>query len=74
MLPTPPVAPVTATGPSLGLAPNFSSFWMHRAAVKPPVPYVMASLRFRVGGQGTAQLAGIDIIWPRPPAVFMPKS
>ena len=55
--PTPPVAPVTMTGPLPGLRPSCSIRTTASAAVKPAVPSAMASKRFMPFGIGTSQSA-----------------
>ena len=52
MLPTPPVAPVTTTGPRAGVWPLCSMRWMASAAVKPAVPSDIALKAPRPGGMG----------------------
>ena len=51
MLPTPPLAPVTSTGPSPGRRPCRSSAATDIAAVNPAVPIAIASRAVRPGGQ-----------------------
>ncbi len=58
MLPTPPVAPVTATGPWSGRSPCRSSRTTPRAAVKPAVPRAIASNSDSPSGSGTTQSPG----------------
>ena len=74
MEPTPPVAPVTSTGPPSGFMPAVSSLCTHSAAVKPAVPRIMLVRASSPSGIGTAHPAGIRIFWPNPPGVFMPRS
>ncbi len=50
MLPTPPVAPVTITGPSAGVRPFRSKSTTESAAVKPAVPIAITSDNVRPGG------------------------
>ncbi len=57
-MPTPPVAPVTMTGPPDGVSPLRSSSITDRAAVKPAVPIAMASGGVSPGGIGTTQSPG----------------
>ena len=56
--PTPPVAPVTMTGPLAGARPLSSMRTMPSAAVKPAVPSAIASKRSSPAGSGTTQPAG----------------
>ncbi len=56
--PTPPVAPVTTTGPLPGARPLSSIRTMPSAAVKPAVPSAIASNRSSPSGSGTTQPAG----------------
>ena len=46
-LPTPPLAPVTSTGPASGVRPRFSRACTLNAAVNPAVPMVAACLAVR---------------------------
>ena len=57
-LPTPPVAPVTATGPFSGFRPLYSISMIACAAVKPAVPSVMASNAVMCSGRRTIQSPG----------------
>jgi len=57
-LPTPPVAPLTTTGPLAGVRPFSSMRTMPSAAVKPAVPSAIASNSERPAGSGTTQSAG----------------
>ena len=52
-LPTPPLAPVTTTGPSPGRSPWRSSAATDIAAVKPAVPIAIARARVSPAGSGT---------------------
>ena len=54
-LPTPPVAPVTTTGPLPGAWPFCSMRWMASAAVKPAVPSFIASMALMPSGSGITQ-------------------
>ena len=56
VLPTPPVAPVTRTGPSSGSSPRSSRATTLIAAVKPAVPIAIASRVVSPAGSGTTQL------------------
>ncbi len=56
--PTPPVAPVTATGPLPGFRPLCSIRVIASAAVKPAVPSVIASNAVMLSGRRTTQFAG----------------
>ena len=56
--PTPPVAPVTATGPLSGVRPLCCISSIASAAVKPAVPSVMASNAVMLSGRRTTQSAG----------------
>ena len=58
MLPTPPVAPVTMTGPRCGVRPFRSKSAMDIAAVKPAVPSAITSNALSPCGIGTTQSAG----------------
>ena len=58
VLPTPPLAPVTSTGPSPGRSPWSSSAATLIAAVKPAVPIAIASRAVSPSGSGTTQPAG----------------
>ena len=58
MLPTPPVAPVTSTGPSSGETPWRSSRATDSAPVKPAVPIAIACVTLSPSGSGTTQPAG----------------
>ncbi len=55
--PTPPVAPVTITGPAPGFRPSCSIRVTARPAVKPAVPSAIASNRLMPFGIGTTQSA-----------------
>ena len=57
-LPTPPVAPVTTTGPFDGRWPFCSMRWTASAAVKPAVPSFMASSSLIPAGSGITDVAG----------------
>ena len=72
--PTPPVEPVTSTGPPAGFMPAASSLCTHSAAVKPAVPSTMLERRSSPAGIGTAHPAGTRMRPAKPPAVFMPRS
>ena len=74
MLPTPPEAPVTSTGPSPARRPRCSSRWRERAAVKPAVPMVAACLGSRPSGSGTTHSAGTRASWENPPWWETPRS
>ena len=58
MPPTPPLAPVTRTGPSPGCRPRSSNATTDIAAVNPAVPIAIASRGVRPGASGTTQPAG----------------
>ena len=58
MEPTPPVAPVTSTGPSPGSSPWRSSRAIASAAVKPAVPIAIACVVLIPSGSGTTQSSG----------------
>ena len=53
--PTPPVAPVTATGPAEGVSPPFSNAKMQSIAVYPAVPMRAASKADKLAGKGKIQ-------------------
>ena len=57
--PTPPVAPVTASGPSSGVCRLSSMRNKASAAVNPAVPRIMLSRRLRPCGSGIAHCASI---------------
>ena len=61
-LPTPPVAPVTITGPWAGESPLRSRSTIESAAVNPAVPIVITSSGLRPSGTGTTQSAGTRTI------------
>ena len=61
--PTPPVAPVTSTGPSPGRSPARSSASTDSAAVKPAVPIIIAVLLVMFCGMATNQSAGMRANW-----------
>ena len=54
MLPTPPAAPVTSTGPASGMMPASSSVMTHSMAVRPAVPIVIALRASSPSGMGTS--------------------
>ena len=56
--PTPPVAPVTSTGPPSGVTPCRSSRATDSAAVNPAVPIAIACRAVIPSGKGTTQSAG----------------
>jgi hypothetical protein len=56
--PTPPVAPVTSTGPCSGASPLSSMRWIASAAVKPAVPSAMVSNSVRPAGRCSTHFAG----------------
>ena len=56
--PTPPVAPVTATGPCDGRSPLCSISMIACAAVNPAVPIVIASNAVMLSGRRTTQSPG----------------
>ena len=58
IVPTPPVAPVTITGPPDGVTPFRSRSTTESAAVKPAVPIVITSDMLIPAGTGTTQPAG----------------
>jgi hypothetical protein len=58
MLPTPPVAPVTMTGPFDGVRPLRSISTIDSAAVNPAVPIAIASKSDNPAGSGTTHSAG----------------
>ena len=61
--PTPPLAPVTASGPMSGRW-RFSSMRKRAsAAVNPAVPTIMLSRRSRPAGNGTAHFASNRAYW-----------
>ena len=72
--PTPPLAPVTRTGPSPGLRPRSSRAATLIAAVKPAVPISIASRAVRPSGSGTTQPDGIRASSPYPPCRAVPMS
>ncbi len=61
MLPTPPVAPVTTTGPRSGVIPACSSASTDCAAVNPAVPSAIASRGLKPKGNGTNHSAGARV-------------
>ncbi len=65
-LPTPPVAPVTRTGPSAGDRPRSSSACTLMAAVNPAVPRAAAS-RVLTPSSFTTQSAGTRAYSAKPP-------
>ena len=56
--PTPPVAPLTITGPLSGVIPAASIASSEIAAVSPAVPSTIASSALMPSGAGTSQSAG----------------
>ena len=58
MLPTPPVAPVTSTGPPSADTPWRSSRATESAAVKPAVPIAIACTGDSPSGSGTTHSDG----------------
>ena len=74
MLPTPPVAPVTATGPLPVRKPLRSSRTTDSAAVKPAVPRIIASRRDSPAGSRTTQSAGTRTRAAKPPSCPTPRS
>ena len=56
--PTPPVAPVTSTGPESGVMPCSCRAITDSAAVKPAVPTTIASRVVRPSGSATSHSAG----------------
>src|SRR5262245_3985584 len=64
VLPTPPLAPVTSTGPSPGRRPRASSAATDIAAVNPAVPTAIASRALNPSGSGTTQPAGSRVYSP----------
>ncbi len=67
-IPEPPLAPVTATGPSPGRSPCSASRWIARGAVSPAVPRAIASSPVRPSGTGTTQSAGTRSQSAHPPS------
>ena len=47
---------------------------MHIAAVKPAVPFIIASRMDKPSGSGITQRIGTRMYSDNPPEVFMPKS
>jgi hypothetical protein len=74
MLPTPPEAPVTTTGPSPGASPFCSSRWSESAAVNPAVPTMAAWRVLRPVGNGTTHSAGTRANSAKPPSWATPRS
>ena len=72
--PTPPVAPVTRTGPAPGVSPRSSNDSTDSAAVKPAVPIVIASRRSSPAGHGTSQSDGTRASSAYPPCRDTPRS
>ena len=71
--PTPPVAPVTTTGPMSGRWPFSSIRWIASAAVKPAVPSSIALRSVRPSGSGTSQSAGSRSFPAKPPSCASPR-
>ena len=61
--PTPPVAPVTRTGPESGVTPWSWSAITESAAVKPPVPTTIVSRVLMPSGTATSRSAGTRAYW-----------
>jgi len=73
-LPTPPLAPVTSTGPSPGRRPCSSSAMTDSPAVNPAVPMAIASRVDRPSPNGTTQFAGTRSYSAYPPCRATPRS
>ncbi len=71
---TPPLAPVTTTGPLAGARSSCSSRETAKAAVKPAVPSIIASRSVKPAGSGSTQSAGTRAQPARPPSCAMPSS
>ena len=74
LLPTPPVAPVTKTGPAAAVSPRSSSATTDNAAVNPAVPIAMAWRASNPSGSATSQSTGTRAYSAKPPWRETPSS